>query len=138
MKIYMVKSKKQKKQITQGINAGYDEIMKMSKLLFAPPVIFLILIDPCRRCSFCRALLSFIQHNTNKLTSEVYKDFPFMVGPVYHEKERYWYELLSSTDQKSVCTHFITMGLHKQVVENDLKQIGMDQDLQLLDEEPLP
>ena len=34
-------------QIQAGIAAGYNELMKMSKLLFAPPVIFLILVDPC-------------------------------------------------------------------------------------------
>ena len=51
-------------QIEAAISAGYDEIMKMSNLFFAPPVVFLILVDPCRRCSFCRALLTFIQHNT--------------------------------------------------------------------------
>ena len=122
-------------QIQAGIAAGYNELMKMSKLLFAPPVIFLILVDPCRRCSFCRALLSFIRWNTDKLRSESYHEFPFLAGPTFPQRERHWYDLLSSQATTLVCSHFITMGLHCQVVEKDLFNIGVGKDQQI-DEDP--
>ena len=115
-------------QIEAGIAAGYNELMKMSKLLFTPPVIFLILVDPRKRCSFCRTLLSFIRWNTQELRSEAYNEFPFLLGPTFPKEEREWYDLLSSHTETLVCSHFITMGLHRQVVERDLFNIGVGVD----------
>ena len=126
-------------QIKKGITAGYDEIMKMSNVLFAPPIIFLILIDPCQRCSFCRALLTFICNHTNKFTAyESYKEFPFIEGHNWPEDEKRWYKLLSSYDHTTVCSHFVTMGLHQDIVANDLLNIGQANDLVLQEGEVLP
>ena len=48
------------KQVKAGIQAGYNQIIKMTEMLFSPPNVFLVMLDPRCHGSFFRALLSLV------------------------------------------------------------------------------
>ena len=70
-------------QIVQGVEHGYNEILKMSHLLFSPPLIFLVLCDDVERRPFVRALLKCITNHNIHLPGDMFNgDNDWSIGNV--------------------------------------------------------
>ena len=57
-----VDKKFRKSQIMKGINAGFEEMLKMSKSWFKVPLVYLVLMDIRRAPGFMRAINRLLCH----------------------------------------------------------------------------
>jgi len=112
-------------QIIRGINAGYKEILKMSKDLFSVPLIFLVLMDIRRAPSFMRAVNRLLCDNDIITPDECSTrngrshDEIMSISPA----EATWYNRLSEDESKFV-HYFKQFGLHRDVVLPDINLLS--------------
>ena len=111
-------------QVKVGIQAGYDQIIKMTEMLFSPPNVFLVMIDPSHCGSFVRALLSLVVFEggikigmeTDELEKRLkdYSTFDSWPSP-----EKKWYTLLKNCGVDNIVHYFKMIGLSQQIVYGD-------------------
>ena len=112
-------------QIIRGINAGYKEILKMSKDWFSVPLIFLVLMDIRRAPSFMRAVNRLLCDNAI-ITPE---DCATRNGRCNDEimsitpAEASWHSKLSE-DQSKFVHYFKQFGLHHDAVQPDISRLS--------------
>ena len=125
-------------QIEQGISDGYDQIVKMTSIFFAPPLSFLILTDEMERVPFFRALLKAIMRQDVTLP---YKDDDIPDGYDHDgwdalkelldnntsldqltDNEQKWFDICL-LDIEELTHFFFQIGFTQKVVYDDLKQL---------------
>ena len=121
-------------QVKVGIQAGYNQIIKMTEMLFSPPNIFLVMIDPSHCGSFVRSLLSLVVLEGGvKIGMEMeelqkrLKDYSTFDSWPSSEKE--WYTLLKNCGVDSIVHYFKMIGLSRQIVYGDFIKMSTCKDV---------
>ena len=116
------------KQILAGINAGYKEILKMSKAWFSVPLIYLILFDRRRAPGFMRAVNKVI-FDANIITKEEFEIRNGRDPDIVATAEVTWLNKLRE-DENLAIAYFRFMGLHRECLFDDLRKLSKMQDIQ--------
>ena len=125
-------------QIQQGISDGYDQIVKMTSIFFAPPLSFLILTDEIERVPFLRALLkvvvcddAMIPYDDGDIPDGYDHDgWDALKGLLekdtsldqLNDNEQKWYDICL-IDIEDLTHFFFQIGFTQKVVFDDLKQL---------------
>ena len=117
-------------QVKVGIQAGYDQIIKMTEMLFSPPNIFLVMIDPSHRGSFVRALLSLVVLeggvNIGMETDELEKRLKdYSTFDSWPQQEKKWYTLLKNCGVDNIVHYFKMIGLSQHIVYGDFIKMSI-------------
>jgi hypothetical protein len=111
-----------KNQVLEGIQAGYDEMLKMHERSLTYPIIYLILFDSSRAPPLLRVILQLIEDHDTQLQfnhEDGWVDLSsYRQNIISNDSpESIWFGLLDSEEQKvKLCHFFRQFGFHRECI----------------------
>ena len=122
-----------KNQVLEGIQAGYDEMLKMHERSLTCPIIYLILVDSSRAPPLLRVILQLIEDHDTQLQfnhEDGWVDLSSYRRNIISNDspESIWFGLLDSEEQKvKLCHFFRQFGFHRECIQLDLQKMSKAQ-----------
>ena len=122
-----------KNQVLEGIQAGYDEMLKMHERSLTCPIIYLILVDSSRAPPLLRVILQLIEDHDTQLQfnhEDGWVDLSSYRRNIISNDspESIWFGLLDSEEQKvKLCHFFRQFGFHRECIQPDLQKMSKAQ-----------
>ena len=122
-----------KNKILEGIQAGYDEMLKMHERSLTCPIIYLILVDSSRAPPLLRVILQLIEDHDTQLQfnhEDGWVDLSSYRRNIISNDspESIWFGLLDSEEQKvKLCHFFRQFGFHRECIQLDLQKMSKAQ-----------
>jgi len=140
------KKELKRKQVVAGINAGYNEMLKMHEQSNSCPIVFLLLVDPSCAPNLLRAMLIVIQAHEHDRIFPTVEGWPnldlYSVDNdddsinVEQSPESVWIEILNTEQQRILlCHYFHQFGFHIDCIKADLQRMSNAEPTPFLAEE---
>jgi hypothetical protein len=118
-----------KNQVLEGIQAGYDEMLKMHERSLTCPIIYLVLVDDSSRAPpLLRVILQLIEDHDTQLKFSHEDGWVDLSSYRQNNNsndslESIWLDLLDSEEQKvKLCYFFRQFGFHRECIKSQISK----------------